>query len=434
METTAPTVRSTALDGWIRERDLVAVADAVGTPCYVYDAVTLERAAAAARAVVGPDTRLYFSLKSNPHPEVHRVLSGAGLWAEVSSAAELETVLSQGVPASRVMFLGPGKSEGEIRRCVRAGVLLVVESLQELDDVERTAAEEDTEVEALLRVNPAFETKAAGLRMGGAPRQFGIDEAQLSVPLHLADRAPRVRVRGLHAYMGTRLLQASTVVENTERILEMAERLADVQGIPLDLVDVGGGWGVPYFENEAELDLDALADGLAPVFAGFRQRRPGTCVAVELGRFLTAHAGALLARVRYTKESMGARFAVLDGGTNVHMAAVGIGSFVKRDFPVTVLAPAEGFADTHAWTLTGPLCTPNDVVAKSVELEGVGRGALLAVTRSGAYGPSASPGLFLSHGFPAEAMITADGGLLVSPADTVQDVLRRRTAVPVDPS
>lgn len=413
------------------------LAERFGTPLYVYDAHRLEASFAAAQQVVGPDTPIYFSLKANPNISIYAVLRAAGARAEVSSLAELTTVLRAGTPAEDILFLGPGKSEKEIRVCLAHGVRLVVESLSELDVIDLAAAGMGVRAAVLLRVNPSFQVKGSGLTMGGAPRQFGIDEEILLRPLNLRRRWSAVRVVGVHAYMGTRMLAAPSIIANTHQILALATRIAAVQGFEPELIDVGGGWGVPYFEGESPLDLAELEVGMRAVLADFRRDHPHTTVATELGRFLTGPSGVYVTRVRWVKTSLGQRFAVTDGGTNHHMAAVGIGSFVKRNFPVEVLgrdvavAAAVDDEELEEWTVTGPLCTPNDTLVRKVLLPPLAPGDLLGIRQSGAYGPSASPGHFLSHGFPAEVLVRGDRADLIAEPETTTQILARQILSPL---
>ncbi|WP_374230090.1 type III PLP-dependent enzyme [Streptomyces sp. OfavH-34-F] len=411
-------------------RDL---AERFGTPAYVYDGDALARRVTALREAL-PDLEVFFSLKSNPNPAVYGVLRSHGARAEVSSLAELTTVLAAGTPPEDVLFLGPGKSEGELAACVDHGLYAIVcESFQELAAIDRLAGGRGVRQRVMLRINPAYSVSGSRLTMGGKPRQFGIDEAAVLAAGDLVERHPHVDVVGVQAYLGTRILDADVVVGNTTYILDLSERVATALGIRLEAVDIGGGLGVPYFDGEEEFDLKALRDKLTPLLAAFRAAHPDTRLIMEAGRYLTADAGTYLMEVRYTKESMGEWFAVTDGGTHHHMAAVGIGSFVKRNFPIELLARGGGDGGTDApavpavdrWTVTGPLCTPNDTIGKKVALPGLAPGDLLGVRRSGAYGPSASPVLFLSHGYPAEVLVTEDGARLVRDRDTTEDLLAK---------
>lgn len=402
-----------------------------GTPLYLYDGAVLRRSIDEVRAGLDPRISIFFSMKANPNIAILQVLRRGGACAEVSSAVELETAVLAGISPSDIIFLGPGKSAREIERCLELGIYAIVcESFQELDLIDTLAAERGGRARVVVRMNADFEIKGSGLTMGGKPRQFGIDEAELlsdGVVLH----RPHVDLIGVHAYMGTRILAAETIVANTERILERAVAVSERHGFPLEFVDVGGGWGIPYFENETPLDAAAVFDGINARVALFAAQYPRTRIAIELGRYLVAPSGTYVTRVRYTKRSLGESFAVTDGGTNHHMAAVGVGSFVKRNFPTVVLTSDDRCdAELEIWNVTGPLCTPNDVIAKRAALPPIRVGDLIGIERSGAYGPTASPGLFLSHGYPAEVLLLDGQTHLIREADSASDLLAKQRALP----
>ncbi|GHF70373.1 diaminopimelate decarboxylase [Amycolatopsis bartoniae] len=403
------------------------LAQQYGTPLFVYDTEVLRAGYQRLRERLHPAVDVLFSLKANPNVSVCAYLRSLGAGAEVSSLAELMTARRAGVDPKDTIFLGPGKSAEELTACLRAGLHAVVcESLAELKLLDALAVAEGlSEVPVMLRMNPDFHTKGSGLAMGGKPRQFGVDLAVLRQSADVVKRLRAARVIGVHAYMGTRFLDHADVLNNTTHILAAAEALCAELGVPLRTVDFGGGLGVPYFDGEKELDLDSLLVALHGVVDEFTRTHPETRLIMELGRYLTAMAGTYVVRVLYVKESMGETFAVADGGTNHHMAAVGVGSFVKRNFPIRSLTrytePAVGPV-----TVTGPLCTPNDVLGKRVQLPPVEPGDLLGVERSGAYGPTASPVLFLSHGYPAEVLVHDGEAHLVARRDTPEDLLNRQ--------
>jgi diaminopimelate decarboxylase len=397
------------------------LAEEFGTPLYVYDGDVLTNVLTELRSVLHPALEVFFSLKSNPNISVFAALQRAGARAEVSSLVELRTVIGAGAQPEDIIFLGPGKSERELAECIEAGIYAIVcESFDELAAIDRIAGERGVRQRVLLRINAACAVQGSRLTMGGKPRQFGIDEAQVLSAGRLAYE--HADVAGIQVYLGTRILDATVVARNTKYVLELADRVAQTCGIRLDAVDIGGGLGVPYFDGEDDLDLQLLAKELNPLLTAFAAAHPETRLIMESGRFLTARAGTYVMKVRYVKESMGERFAVTDGGTHHHMAAVGIGSFVKRNFPISLLnRDAEG---GEPWNVTGPLCTPNDTVVKNAALPALRVGDLLGVERSGAYGPTASPGLFLSHGFPAEVLVHDGKPHLVRTRDQPDDLLR----------
>lgn len=405
----------------------LAIADLAatyGTPMYLYDGDSLRAQFTGLREHLHPALEMFFSLKANPSLSVCALLRSLGARAEISSMTELITAARAGVSSYDTIFLGPGKSRTELAACIDAGLYAIVcESLEELALIDEIARERGTSVPVMLRVNPSFAVKGSGLTMGGKPRQFGIDEQVLFDQVDLAKSVPSVRLIGVHVYMGTRILDESVIAENTRRILDLAERVAAHVGFALDVVDIGGGLGVAYFDGERDLDPRLVASHLNPLIEEFTVRYPTTRLIMELGRYLTAPSGTYVVAIRYTKTSMGENFAVADGGTNHHMAAVGIGSYVKRNFPMALLA-RDGEGPAEPWNVTGPLCTPNDTIGKGVPLPALRSGDLVGVLRSGAYGPTASPVHFLSHGYPAEVLVDRGRAHLIRRRDTPDDLLR----------
>jgi diaminopimelate decarboxylase len=405
---------------------ITELAERFGTPLYVYDGNGLRDRITGLRERLHPRLEVFFSLKSNPNIGVCALLHAHGARAEISSMTELATARRAGVAPRDILFLGPGKSRAELAACLDEGVYAIIcESFGELELIDRLARERSVTARVALRVNPEFAVKGSGLTMGGKPRQFGIDEAQLLAAPDRVSALTSTRLIGVQVYMGTRILSEDAIAENTERILDLAERVSAALDFPLEMVDIGGGLGVAYFDNETDLDFAALAGMINPLIDKFAGRHPATRLVMELGRYLTAPYGTYVTRVRYVKTSMGENFAVADGGTNHHMAAVGIGSFVKRNFPMRLLNRADEPA-TGLWNVTGPLCTPNDTVGKKVPLPEVRPGDLIGVERSGAYGPSASPVLFLSHGHPAEVLVLDGRAHLVRDRDRPDDLLRNQ--------
>lgn len=410
----------------MREDAMRDLADRFGTPLYVYDGDAFRDAYGRVRDLLDPRIRIHYSAKANPNVSVCAVFRGLGAGLEVSSLAELMTAGRAGVDAGDIIFVGPGKSADDLRACCELGIhAIVCESLDELAALDALAPPERTRI--LIRVNPAFSGQGARLSMGGKPRQFGVDQEILLEAGPALRKLRHVRLAGVHAYLGTRILEASGVIHNTRGILDAALDLSAALDFPLRTVDIGGGFGVPYFDNEKDLDLVEAAGGVNAAVEEFLARSSGTEVVTELGRYLAGWGGTYVVRVRYVKQSRGEWFAITDGGTHHHMAAVGIGSFVKRNFPIRSLTGV-GPPD-RPYTIVGPLCTPNDVIARQVPLPEVRPGDLIAVERSGAYGPTASPVLFLGHGFPAEVLVLDGTAHLVRSRDTVDDLLRQQHLV-----
>ena len=411
---------------WLPDRKLAEqVASRFGTPAFVYDVDYMRRNFHVLRTKFTDAVDLLYSLKANPNAAIVDCLKGYGAGAEVSSHAELHTAIRVGVDPQSIIFVGPAKAGHEIADCIRFGIFAIVaESKDELHIIDSLAADlgEKQPVNVMLRVNPDFNSGGSGLTMSGKPRQFGIDVEQIPALRPTLARLALVKVIGFHMYMGTRYLEAAPIVENAENILALSIELACELGIMLKAVDVGGGFGVPYFSNESPLDTDAVAEGVNAAVSRFRHTHPQSRVIIELGRYLTAGCGAMVTTVRYKKVSRGETFAIVDGGTNLHMAAVGLGGFAKRAFPIVNLTRPVGEVEDKI-TVTGPLCTPSDTLARKSRLGNVQKGDILAVLCSGAYGPSASPTGFLSHGYPNEVLVDGENLHLIRARDDVSDII-----------
>ncbi|RDD62326.1 diaminopimelate decarboxylase [Ferruginivarius sediminum] len=417
---------------WIPSPDLVgSIVEKYGTPTFVYDGQFAERNFNRLRHGISKDVDIFYSLKANPNISVTNEICRLGAGAEVSSLAELCTAVRAGVDPRNIIFVGPAKSEEEIDACIEHRIFAIVcESIDEMAKIDAMARDmvgQGFRMPVMIRVNPEFSGAGSGLAMSGKPRQFGIDERRIRAEASTIRQLQSIEVLGFHIYMGTRYLEQSPILKNTANILSLTDSLADELGISLKAVDIGGGLGVPYFDNEEPLDVAGLSEGINEIVREFRAKHRDTRVIMELGRFLVAGCGVMLTKVRYVKESMGETFAIADGGTNLHMAAVGIGSFVKRNFPVINFSSVSN--DNATYTVTGPLCTPNDTLAKRVQLKRVGEDDILGVLLSGAYGPTASPTHFLSHGYPAEVLVIGEDAHLVRRRETVEDMLNNQILV-----
>lgn len=407
--------------------DLEAVCNKFGTPLYLYDGESLERQFLNLRSNLHQSLEIFYSLKANPNISIFSLLHSLGAKAEVSSLTELITVLKCKTDPKDIIFLGPGKSIKELEMCVMKDIYSIVcESLQELELINEISKKNNKITRVSLRVNPSFSVKGARLTMSGKPSQFGIDEELLSEVIEIImTKYSNIHLQGFQTYMGTRILDEDVIIENTRKILNSAERFSEKYGVELELVDIGGGLGVPYFESEEDLDIKELCQGLNVLVDEFKGKYPNTRLIMELGRYLTAESGIYITKARYLKESRGEKYIVTDGGTNHHMAAVGIGSFVKRNFPIISLSNPNA-EKSVVYNVSGPLCTPNDTIGKNVKLPEVNQGDLIGILKSGAYGPTASPTLFLSHGFPAEVLYYRDEYKLIRNRDDVDSMLNKQ--------
>lgn len=399
------------------------LADYVPTPFYAYSATQIKTDFAELKRSLPHDIDYFYSLKANPNKTLVALLHQAGTGCEVCSLVELEIALRQGVAPGDIIFVGPGKHINELTQCCLAGIkAVVVESIEEMHLLNDIAAGLGVTQNIALRINPDFTGEKAKLVMSGKPRQFGIDEQLLPQAFALLGQLTKLRLAGIHIYLGTRILDWQALANNTQNILTLAATLQQTYDIALDFVDVGGGFGVRYFDKEKALDLAALGEALLPLVNNYREAFPHCRIVIELGRFLIARAGIFVTRVNYLKPSREEWFAVCDGGANCHGSAAGINSLIRRNFPMARLGPSRP-GDLHRYQVTGPLCTPTDLLGENIMLAELRSGDLIGIAHSGAYGASASPVGFLSFGHPAEVLVENDQAFLIRTADSVDTML-----------
>jgi diaminopimelate decarboxylase len=393
-----------------------ALAEKYGTPAFVYDRKVIDTKLDALRAALPALFEISYSVKANPNLAVVKHFLARGCGLEIASAGEFHLGLQAGCKPQRMLFAGPGKTEAELQLAVSHGIGEIhIESLLEAKRIGSICRRLGVRASVAIRVNPAGEAEGGAMRMGGRPTPFGIDEEILdeAVDAVLADST--LELSGIHVFTGTQILDANVLIAQYRHGLEVARRVAKRSGRPLRRVDLGGGLGIPYFANEKQLDLEQVRTGLSGVFAEIESEEAfrGTHFLVEPGRFLVGEAGIYFARVNDIKVSRGKKFLVVDGGMNHHLAASGnLGQTIKRNYPVALLnkmdAPAEEAVD-----VVGPLCTPLDTLARSVNLPRAEVGDLFGIFQSGAYGRSASPLGFLSHPGPAEIWVDAGRDSLI---------------------
>jgi diaminopimelate decarboxylase len=247
-----------------------------------------------------------------------------------------------------------------------------------------------------LRLNPDFELRGAGMRMGGGPQPFGIDLEQAPELLSRI-AAEGLHFEGFHVYAGSQVLKGPLLAQTIERSVEMLLGLE--ASLPSEVlhVNLGGGWGIPYLANDAPLELGPVTEALQAAQARLGTAWPRARPVIELGRYLVGEAGVYVARVLDRKVSRGELFIVTDGGLHQHLAATGnLGQVLRRHFPVAIGNRLDEPAQECA-NVVGPLCTPLDVLARQQTLPRTEIGDLVVVFQSGAYGASASPQAFLGH-------------------------------------
>ena len=384
---------------------LSLLAERVGqTPFYAYDRSLIAARIGAVRQALPQGVRLHYALKANPMPALVSFVRPLVDGMDVASAGELKLALDAGADVQSIGFAGPGKRDAELRQAVASGVLLHVESARELRVLADVAQALGRPARVALRINPDWELRGAGMHMGGGPKPFGIDAEQ--VPGLLRSMVHEgVVFEGFHLYPGSQNLRSGVIAEGLRRSLDLVLRLAQDAPLPVRHVNLGGGWGIPYFRGEKALDLAPVAEAVAQVQADLARALPEARLVLELGRYLVGEAGIYVARVVDRKVSRGQVFLVTDGGMHQHLAASGnFGQVVRRNYPVVIGNRLQS-TEREVASVVGPLCTPLDLLADRIELAVAQPGDLVVIFQSGAYGMTASPQAFLGHPSCPEVLV-----------------------------
>src|ERR671920_336961 len=407
------------------------IAEEHGTPFYLYHGEMIVERVRRVREALG--TEVAFSLKANPNLAVCQLIASqreAG--AEVASSGELVVARAAGFEPEDIVFAGPAKTEEELKMAVEEGIFAVnVESLNEIDRLAAIGEREGRRIGVGLRINPAAQLMGSQMRMGGTVGQFGLDQADLDEAVQRTLSHPQLILRGIHVYTATQVFEVEPLLEHCRNIFEIALEAADYAGHPLEMIDFGGGFGVPYFEKMAEFDLERFGEGFRELLSTYRSnpRLEGCRFLFELGRYLVADAGVYVTRAVDVKRTRGKTFVVTDGGMNHHLTATGnMGQVFRKSYPLLNLSrmggvPEEGVA------VAGPCCTPLDMFGTNIPLADPEVGDLIGVFYSGAYGFSASNLGFLSHPAPAEVLLWRGGSHLLRPGGRPEDVLSGQRAL-----
>ena len=374
------------------------------TPFYAYDRSLLRKRVASLREALPPGIKLHYAMKANPMPAVVGFMAGLVDGIDVASGGELKVALDAGADPQEISFAGPGKRSAELRQAVASRVLVNLESPREVGELAAISSELGLPARVAVRVNPDFELKGSGMKMGGGPKQFGVDVEQMPALLADIGRAG-LAFEGFHLFAGSQNLRPESICEAQEKSFDLALRLAADAPAPVRFLNLGGGFGVPYFPGEQRLDLQPIADNLRRLLQRARSELPQASFVIELGRYLVAEAGIYVTRIIDRKLSRGQVFLVTDGGLNHHLSASGnFGQVVRKNYPVTI-GNRLGGVDTEQASVVGPLCTPLDLLADRMLLPVAQAGDLAVVFQSGAYGASASPQAFLGHAPCLEVLV-----------------------------
>ncbi|MCL6251870.1 pyridoxal-dependent decarboxylase, exosortase A system-associated [Altererythrobacter sp. KTW20L] len=380
------------------------VKEAGGTPLFVYSRDLLDARMAALRAAMPQRLKIHYAMKANPFAALLEHMADLVDGLDIASGGELDMARKAGFLPGEISFAGPGKTDRELLAAVRAGVTLNIESAAEARRALDGGQTLGVAPRLAIRVNPDFELRGSGMKMGGGAKPFGVDQADVPA-LGREIVAAGARWRGLHIYTGSQALDAAAVIEMQGNVLAVAAELADAIGAGLPHLNMGGGFGIPYFDKDQPLDIAAVGAALAERFDTLPDGLQATEFAIELGRYLVGEAGVYLTRIIERKVSHGTTFLITDGGMHHQLAASGnFGTVVRRNYPVAIAGRFDA-EPTDEVNVVGCLCTPLDRLADNALLPRADAGDLVAVFCAGAYGASASPSAFLGQGPAREILV-----------------------------
>jgi pyridoxal-dependent decarboxylase, exosortase system type 1 associated len=374
------------------------------TPFYAYDRQRITDRIALLRQHLPAEVHLHYAMKANPMPAVVQHMAGLVDGLDVASAGEMKIALDTPMPPRQVSFAGPGKADQELSCAIAAGIIVNMESEQEMERIANLGNHLGIRPKVAVRVNPDFELKSSSMKMGGGAKPFGVDAER--VPAMLARMAKlELDFEGFHIFSGSQNLKVAAIQESHEKTLQLGIALARHAPGPVRSLNIGGGFGVPYFPGDEPLNVAEVGENLRHLMPEARRHLPDARVVIELGRYLIAEAGIYVCRVLERKESRGQIFLVTDGGLHHHLAASGnFGQVIRKNYPV-IVGNKVNSAEREIVSVVGPLCTPLDLLADRMEMSKAEAGDLIVILQSGAYGLTASPTAFLGHLPPAEVLV-----------------------------
>lgn len=380
------------------------VKQAGGTPLFVYSKAMIEARLAALRAAMPTQLKIHYAMKANPFAPLLEFMADHVDGLDIASGGELAMAREAGFLAREISFAGPGKRDAELQTAIRSGVTINLESAGEARRALATGQALGVTPRLAIRVNPDFEMRGSGMKMGGGAKPFGVDQAQ--VPDFARTMiAAGADWRGLHIYTGSQALDATAVIETQANVLALAAKLTSEIGAPLPHLNMGGGFGICYFDKDQPLDIAAVGAALGERFGDLPAELQATEFAIELGRYLVGEAGVYLTRIVDRKVSHGVTYLVTDGGMHHQLAASGnFGTVVRRNYPLAIATRFDA-PGTEEVNVVGCLCTPLDRLADNALLPHADEGDLVAVFCAGAYGASASPAAFLGQGAAREVLV-----------------------------
>ncbi|MBI5403916.1 MAG: hypothetical protein HY959_10990 [Ignavibacteriae bacterium] len=386
--------------------DLSIFINNYSSPCYIYSRKVIADQYNNLRNSLPEKFSIFYAQKSNPNPEILGLLNSLHAGCDTASLGEVKSALDAGFAPDRIMMTGPAKTEKELRFAIQSNLLSVnVESLQELMLIDKICSELGKKQKVLIRINPKFEAGEKNRIIGGmGVSKFGIDIDFIPEVFRQAKSLGNIEIKGIHIFNSSQILDWNRIYLNIKDVIDTAINFSKEHNLEFDLIDAGGGLGIPYSENENFLDTEKLGNNLQdlinnPKYKDFLLRKN---IILEPGRFLSGLSGIYLTKVLYTKESCGKKILLTDGGIHHLIRPVLIG----QNHPIINLSAAlRGAEKSTEYIIAGPLCTSLDEFSGNAVLKEAIPGDILAILNTGAYGYTESMPLFLSHSPATEIFI-----------------------------
>lgn len=407
--------------------DAVELAERFGTPLYVMDEQRIRenyRRFYRAFADRWSSVLVCYALKANSNSAVVKVLQTEGAGADVSSENELRIALQAGIPGDRMIFNGNHKTQRELVLAIEHGVVINVDNFQELEAVDRLAADSGKKARISFRVNPDVRAPthpyiATGLKE--SKFGFDVESGQALEAYRVASRLENVEVLGIHAHIGSQILDPSPFEEEAEKLMRIVVQIKEELGISISRVDFGGGIGIPYKPDDRELAPESVAERVVQVVSKYVEGRglPRPTLVFEPGRYVVGDAGVLLARVGYTKERSGLpAWISIDAGMNALIRPALYGAYHHIE-----VASKLSEANKHEYNVAGPLCESGDFLGKNRKLPRVEPGDLVVIFDTGAYGIAMS-NQHTAQSRPAMVMVNGEQAEIIRRRERFEDLVR----------
>jgi diaminopimelate decarboxylase len=378
------------------------------TPFYAYDRQLIINKVSQLANILPQEISLHYAIKANPYPSLVQLMAGEVSGFDVASKKEMLLAIQTGMPVKNISFAGPGKTLDDIEAAIISGVTLHVESAGEINKIQLAAKQLGLKADIAIRVNPKFELKSSGMKMSGGSKPFGIDE-ELIPNLLKQLSFEQINLRGFHIFAGSQNLNAEAIISAQQQTFELAQQLIELTAQlceeKIDYLNIGGGFGVPYFANDKTLNIQVIANNLKSLIREYKEMTEGVELIIELGRYLVAEAGIYVCKVVDKKVSRGTTYLVCDGGLHHHLANSGnFGQVIRKNYPLAIGNKLHN-KELEQVNIVGPLCTPLDILADKIILPRANVGDYVVVFQSGAYGATASPKDFLSQPQVSEILL-----------------------------